>query len=38
MNERRAVVEQTFRRCQKADRPGKGRILDEFIQLTGAEL
>lgn len=35
MPERRAVVEQTFRRYQKADRRHKGQILDEFIQLTG---
>jgi hypothetical protein len=35
MNERRAVVQQTFRRYQKADRWRKGRILDEFVQLTG---
>jgi hypothetical protein len=35
MAERRAVVQQTFRRYQKADRRHKGRILDEFVQLTG---
>jgi hypothetical protein len=35
MSERRAVVEQTFRRYQKADRQHKGKILDEFVQLTG---
>lgn len=34
MPERRAVVQQTFRRYQKADRSGKGRILDEFVHLT----
>ena len=35
MEERRAVVLNTFRRYQKADRQHKGRILDEFVQLTG---
>lgn len=35
MAERRAVVQQTFRRYQEADRRRKGRILDEFVQLTG---
>jgi len=34
MPERRAVVQKTFRRYQKADRRHKGRILDEFVQLT----
>jgi hypothetical protein len=34
MRERRAVVQQTFRRYQKADRKHKGRILEEFVQLT----
>jgi hypothetical protein len=35
MKERSAVVQQTFRRYQKADRRHKGKILDEFVQLTG---
>jgi hypothetical protein len=35
MRERRAVVQQTFSRYQKADRGQKGRILEEFVQLTG---
>ncbi|MGA2642844.1 MAG: hypothetical protein ABSG21_18285 [Spirochaetia bacterium] len=35
MKERCAVVQQIFRRYQKADRRHKRRILDEFVQLTG---
>lgn len=35
MKERRAVILQTFHRYQKAHRRQKGRILDEFVHLTG---
>ena len=35
MSERRAVIQQTYQRYQKASRSEKGRILDEFVQLTG---
>ena len=35
MSERRAVIQQTYQRYQKASRPEKSRILEEFAQLTG---
>lgn len=35
MSERRVVIQQTYRRYQKASRQQKSRILEEFAQLTG---
>jgi hypothetical protein len=35
MQERRKVIEQTYKRYQKADRVKKSRILDEFVEITG---
>ena len=35
MSERKAVLRQTFARYQKACKKEKGRILDEFVKLTG---
>jgi hypothetical protein len=34
MAERRVMIQRAYRRYQKADRAGKGRILDEIVELT----
>lgn len=35
MQDRRKVVQQTYRRYQRADREKKSHILDEFVEVTG---